>query len=329
MIHINEVLMRDFPDGISTWEEGIYDEGDCHMKHFDLTVFPRMARHGRTILCATALMATATMLPKSADAASVSIFLIADHTAPTTSGEVTTLEAYELSNLNNSDKARSVTEVTDFTFDIGTSLSFSSLTDPATGPSSGAPNTPFLTDQDEPDRNTLGYIDFETSTWDNSGLTGTTEEVDDQMDLGRNSRATFNAPTGGFTDLILADLGGLNPFTLNLCATADCSTAERIFNGFSSGLTNTLLALSNFASSDGVSGAEDQVWLFRFSETITDYVQVVENDNRSVFTGDRLQVDYLGATTPGSISPVPGPASLPLLAGGFILMGWVMRRKPA
>lgn len=278
---------------------------------------------------AIALLACVAGMPKSADAAILDIFLIADHTAPGTSGEIMTLEAYQLSNLNGSEKARSATQVSNFSFDIGSALSFSSVVDPSPGPSSGAPNTPFLTDQDEPNRNTPGYIESEIATLDNSGLTGTTEEVDDQLDLGRNSRATFSGPTGGFTDLILADLGGLNPFTLNLCSTANCSLAERLFNGFNGGLTSTLLGLSSFASSDGIIGAMDQLWLFRFSETITSFVQVVENDNRNTFTGDRLQVDYIGSDSVSTQppSPVPGPAGLPLLASGLMLLGWEMRRK--
>lgn len=101
-----------------------------------------------------------------------------------------------------------------------------------------------------------------------------------------------------------------------------------MFNGFNSGLTSILTGLNEFAATDGVSGATDQVWLFKFGETITDFVQVLENDNRNTCFGERLQADYVGSVAASAPSPVPAPASLPLLASGFILMGWAaMRRK--
>lgn len=275
-----------------------------------------------TTLPAVALLACAVALPKSVEAASLDIFLIADHTAPSASSEVTTTKAYQLGNLNGGGRATTATLVDNFTFDIGTAMSFASEFNPSSGPGSapGAAGANVVNDEGETGAGTASYVNSEISTWDNSGIPGTVAEADQQLDFGRNSSATFNGPSGGFTDLILADLGGLNPFTLYIGAT-------RVFNGFNSGVTNFLLGLDEFAPVDGVSGATDQVWLFRFGETITDFVQVLENDNRNTFLGERLQADYIGAVAAATPSPVPGPASLPLLAGGFVLLGWTLRRK--
>ncbi|WP_300064346.1 hypothetical protein [uncultured Roseobacter sp.] len=284
------------------------------------------------IASVTAVLACVATMPTSTDAATVDIFLIADHTAPNASSEITTTKAYQLGNLNNSGRARQATLVDNFSFNIGTAMSFASLNDPSTAPSFVGDPLPFLTDQDEPGRftpTTGDYVNSEISTWDNSGISGTTIEADEQLDFGRNSSVTFGGPAGGFTDLILADLGALNPLVLSFCPTVGCSSANRIFNGFSSGLTNTLLGLTEFAGADNVDGAMDQTWLFRFSETITDFVQITETGNRDVFTGGRLDADYIGAVgvNDNQISPIPGPTSLPLLASGFALMGWAMRRR--
>lgn len=277
-----------------------------------------------TSLPVAALLACAVAIPKSAEAVTLDIFLIADHTAPNTSSEVTTTTAYQFGALNGGGRATSATLVDDFTFGIGTAMSFASENNPSSGPGSaaGAAGVNVTNDEGETGAGTAVYVNGEISTWDNSGIPGTVVDADEQLDFGRNSSATFNGPTGGFTDLIIADLGGLNPFSLFLGTT-------RVFNGINRGLTNLLLGLDAFAATDGVSGATDQVWLFRWSETVTGSVQVLENDNRNTFFGERLQADYIGAASASTIapSPVPGPASLPLLAGGLVLMGWTLRRK--
>ena len=141
----------------------------------------------------------------------------------------------------------------------------------------------------------------------------------------------FDGPSEGFTDLIIADLGGVNPFQLSLCATPGCANPDLIFGGFGNSAPSPLApqihALPSFATTDGVAGAMDQVWLFRFDETITQSVQIRENDDRLVYTGDRMQVDYFGAVPASSLTPIPVPASLPLMASGIVLLGWAMRRK--
>lgn len=276
----------------------------------------------KTTLPAVALLGCVLALPKSAEAVTLDIFLIADHTAPNASSEVTTTTAYQLGNLNGGGRATSATLVNDFTFGIGSAMSFVSENNPSSGPGSapGATGVNVINDDGETGAGTVSYVNSEISIWDNSGIPGTTVAADEQLDFGRNSSAIFNGPSSGFTDLILADLGGLNPFTLYV-------GTSRVFNGLNRSVTNLLLGLNEFAATDGVTGATDQVWLFRFSEKVTDFVQVLENDNRNTFFGERLQLDYVGAAGASAVSPVPGPASLPLLAGGFALMGWALRRK--
>ena len=311
----------------------------------EIMEFTRMIIKNRTLralsrsLPTAAVLACATALPKSADAASFDIFLIAEHSAPVVTGtslSVTTQTVYQLRNLNTNFLAGSISQVNNFSFGSDTPLTLAALNDPSGGPSSGAPNEPWLTDQGEngagPTESgaTPAYVNAEISGWENSGIPGTTVDPDEQIDFGRNSSATFNAVSGGFTDLILADLGGLNPFNLSLCGDASCSLVNQIFGGFTRGVRNFLTGTGLFAlNDDGAAGTQDQTWLFRFSDPVTNGIQITEDDNRSVFTGVRLQGDYIGVQSAQSPapSPVPGPAGLPLLASGMVLLGWHLRRR--
>lgn len=306
-----------------------------------------MTRVGtRTLSMPTvAFLACAAITEKPAEAASVDIFLIAEHTVPSSATgaplSVTTSTVYQLSDLNSNFRARQATLVNNFTFGIDAALTFSSLNDPNSGPSSGAPDEPWKTDQNgvdadgttplyEPGAGTASYIDSEISTWDNSGIPGTTVDADEQIDFGRGSSVVFNQVIGGFTDLVISDLDALNPFELRLCGDAACSLVETVFAGFNGTLTSFLLGLDVFAASDtGVASEMDQTWLFRFSDPITDFVRVTEFDNRNVFTGARLQADFIGVGGTTATTPVPGPAGLPLLASGLGLLAWTLRRKKA
>lgn len=277
-------------------------------------------------------LAFALAMPNAANAVSVDIFLIADHTTPAsgTSGpfSVTTNTVYQLSDLNSGFRARQATLVNNFSFNIDNALSFAALDDPSAGPSSGAPGAAFLTDQNEIGAGTAAYVNSEISTWDNAGIPGSTIASNEQLDFGRNSLVTFNPVAGGFTDLVLTDLGGLNPFDLRICSDVLCTTEERIFSGFNRGLQDDLVANSSFAASDtGVASETDQTWLFRFHNTVTDFLRITEFDDRSVFTGARLQLDFAGTGGGSTITPVPGPAGLPLFASGLGLLAFSLRRK--
>lgn len=297
----------------------------------------RSAHLLRRALPVIALLVGAAALPKPSEAVSFDIFLIAEHSAPSVSTgaplSVTTQTVYQLSNLNAGFRARNVTQVSNFSFDIDTPLSFSSLDDPSSGPSAADPTGPWLTDQGETGAGTASYIDSQIATWDNSGIPGTTVDADEQIDLGRNSSVTFKPVLGGFTDLVLADLGGLDPFGLSLCDTAACSTVTQLFNGFTSGVRDVLIGTGLFALDDsGASSTQDQTWLFRFHDPVEDFLRLTEAGQRSTFRGARLQADFIGAKSTGGgngggpLSPVPGPASLPLLAGAIVLLGWARRR---
>lgn len=298
-----------------------------HLKQADYRdhVGKAVARIGRCALSVPmmALLACAGATVKSVEAASVDIFLIAEQTAPSSSTgspfSVTTSTVYQLGGLNSNSRATTAALVDNFTFNVGTALTYNSHENPD-------PAQP--SDPGEAGAGTASYVNFEMSTWDNAGIAGSTIDASEQIDFGRNASVTFNSVVGGFTDLIIADLGGLNPFDLSLCSDASCSVVETVFAGFSRSLTTFLTGLNVFAASDtGVASEMDQTWLFRFSDPIFDFVRVLEFDNRKVFTGARLQADFIGIGTPSSTTPVPGPAGLPLLASGLGLLAWALRRR--
>lgn len=285
------------------------------------------------------LASCAMLMPKTADAVSFDLFLIAEHTDPTSSTadlSVTTERVFQLTGYGSESKRRAtgVTEVTDFTFDINQALSYASRNDPATGP--GGTSDPWLTDQGENGASatasgaTEAYINSQVSTWENSGISGTTVDADEQLDLGRASRVTFDAVSGGFSDLVIADLGGFNDFNLSICPDAICSSITQIFGGMKKQVRNFLVGTGLFSTADtSVEANQDQLWLFRFTDPMKDYVSLIEDDHRGTFSGARMQADFVGvkAASTTSPSPVPGPAGLPLLASGFVLLGWARLRK--
>ena len=266
-----------------------------------------------------ALSAFALVSPKPAEALTYEIFLIATHSAPAPSTmapfSIDTTSVYLLDDLNSSQGARRATQVDNFSFDIDSALTF---------------NNGVSIDPTEPAASVNSYIDSEVATWDNVNISGTgPSSPDEQIDFGRNAPAIFNPAANGFTDLVIAELGGFNPFELGLCSDAVCGTYNRIFSGINSGLRNSLFDLPDFAINESdVESELDQTWLFRFSEPVFDYVRVLEFDNRNFFTNNRLQVDFIG--TGGGVSspsPVPLPTGLPLMASGLGFLAWRLRRK--
>ena len=269
-----------------------------------------------------ALIAFASISPNAVVAATYNIFLIATHTAPapstTAAFSVDTTKVYQLGDLNSGLGATSITEVDNFSFDVDAPLTFNNGVSLNPGESGG---------------DAASYINSEISTWDNvnipsSGLSVATE----QLDFGRNSQAIFNPAANGFTDLVIAELGGFNPFEVALCEDALCSTYNRIFSGINSDLRGALFGVGNlfpeFVINDSdVQSEMDQTWLFRFNEPIFDYVSVLEFDNRSFYTNERLEVDFIGTGGGVTTSPVPLPTGLPLMASGLGFLAWTMRRK--
>lgn len=283
---------------------------------------------------AASLIALTTTLPNAAQAVSFDIFLIADHEAPTSNGaspfSVTTKKAYRLFDLNGNNFARQAEVVDNFTFNINGPMTFNN-DNYNNGVNEDASQ---LTDMGETGQGTAALVNSELGTWENSGITNPNTRVNDpaeQVDFGRNAPIIMNPVAGGFTDLVIAELGGLNPFGLGLCDDADCTTLTRLLSGLNTGLRNTLAANPDFNVVDDVSdtgnGGVDQLWLFRFADPVTDFVRILEDDDRNFYTNNRLKADYVGTGSGSSASPVPLPTSLPLLAGGLGLMGWNLRRR--
>ena len=316
--------------------------------------FFSVSEAGQKKLCKT--MATLTVAgcaafavagAKPAEAASISeVFLIAEHTAPTPSTtaplSITTQTAYKLG-LNGRLRGNSFQIVNNFTIDVDAAMTFNNedyvfgsprdLTD--------------LNDQGEPTRVDAfslnpALVDAEIGTWDNVNTRspGYTFDASEQLDFGRNAPAIFNPVQGGFTELVVAELGGLNPFDLYTCDTANCQdpngggfNGQKIFGGLTDNTAEALFATPHFADPDNTPGEIDQTWFFRFDAPITGFLAIVENDKRGVFNNTRLQIDFLGAGgIPSSPDPndppaVPLPAGLPLLVGGLGLLGFVKRRR--
>lgn len=260
-----------------------------------------------------------------AEAVSVDIFLIANQSAPSASTgapfSTTTSTVYQLGGIRSDGKATTATLVDNFTFGIDQAMTFNSLWDD----DAAKPTDPSETMTG----GMASYINSEIATLDTAGISGSTADPAKRLDMGRNSQVTLNSVSGGFTDLLIAEIGGLNPFIVDLCPDALCNTVSTVFSGFNSRLRRTLLGFDEFASSDtGVEGEMDQLWLFRFKDRVNDFVRVTEQDSRSIYTGARLQADFIGVGGTATSAPaVPLPTSLPLLAGGLGLMGWTLRRR--
>lgn len=270
------------------------------------------------------LLAAAALAPRPAAALTMDIFLISEQSAPAagagSSFSVVATTAYQLGGLNSNSKATTLTAVDPFSFGVDGALTYSSHFNPR-------PLQPI--DPGETGAGTAAYVNAEVATWDNAGIAGGVIDPDEQVDFGRSGSITFNALVDGFIDLVLADLGGLNPFSMVFCPDAACTTVTPIFDGLNRGVTDLLLAMDDFAASDtGVESEMDQTWLFRFSEPVYDYVRVTENDDRNTFTGARLQVDFIGAGGP-SVRSVPAPVGLPMLAGAVAVLALARRRRRA
>lgn len=306
----------------------------------------------RNSTCLSALALTAAVAVVGAAPASASsipvpeVFLISQHTAPTSNSgalSFTTQRAYQLG-LNGRLIGTSAQLVQNFDVNVQTGLTFNN-----DDYNNGVNFDPFdqtdqLSPEDDPNlvletgQGTESYYNSQSETWDNVNIRDAnyTYDPSEQIDFGRNGPVIFNPVPGGFTDLVIAELGGLNPFELWLCESASCQdsngadNAQRMFTGLRDSLSTSLFAMQDFALEDNSDPSElDQTWLFRFSTPITSFVRVVESDNRSVFdrnVNSRVQVDFIGAGG-GAPSVVPVPTSLPLLAGGLGLLGFVMRRR--
>lgn len=272
-----------------------------------------------------ALAALAAGMASPAEALTMDVFLIATQSAPaatsSTPFSVATTVAYRLTDLNGNKKAKTATLVDDFTFDVGAALSYNS------DYANFDPSDPGIVDEGEVGAGSAALIQAEISLWDDVGIAGGGPET--HLDVGRNTDIVFNPVPGGFQDLIIAESGALTPFMLSLCPDVACGTGELIFSGFATVLEPFLVGLPEFALEESADETEmDQAFLFRFSDPVFDYVRVSERGNRSFYTGERLEIDFIGV---GAAAPVPVPGAAPLLAGGLACLVWFRRRgrRPA
>ena len=295
-------------------------------------ILDRVFQRVLTVSTAAACVAVLTA-PKSADAVTFDLFLIA---TPTVAGpssapfSATLSDVFQLDiNFTNSNgpTATGFSNVTDtFTFDVDQSLSF------ANDVTTGAGVDPH--DAGEPGEGTAARYDSQAGTWDDVGIANTNEEDDPEynIDFGRNASVIFDQVAGGYTELLIAEDGGFNPFDMYLCDDIDCNTSEKIFNGFNRLLGVALDGLDFFTASDSTDATEvDQAFLFRFDAPITQFLKITEDDDRSANgiyrDSQRLELDFIGVGE--TVSAVPGPAGLPLLLSGLGVFVWARRRKPA
>ena len=154
--------------------------------------------------------------------------------------------------------------------------------------------------------NQQARVNSEVGIWDdvgiiNEGSTDAPLNTDYTRMNGNGAEVVFNPVPNGFVDLIIAEDAALDPFQLSLCSNAACGTRTIVFDGFDAATANALLALSEFAAGDSSTASEmDQAFVFRFDQTITDYVAVKEFGN---FGGQKLEVDFIGT---GAVVPIPG-----------------------
>lgn len=320
-------------------------------KDFCATISRSLKQAGarKLSLCAVALSAIALTGAKPAEASLLDVFIISEHSAPTSdtaSLSFTTETVYRL-NVRLDGRSTSAEKLTDSektaymvdTITVDSGLTFNN-DDYNNGVNFDADDQ---TDQISPidtvnpileaGQGTEDYYNSQVATWDNVNNRDATYTYDptEQIDFGRNAPVIFNPVEGGFTELVVAELGGLNTFDLWICEDAACTVGASVFEGLSNSLSTSLFATPDFALEDDADASQvDQTWLFRFSAPVTGFVRLLEEDSRKVYdrtVNDRLQVDFVGVGGLPPVSTVPVPTSLPLLAGGLGLLGFVMRRR--
>jgi len=174
---------------------------------------------------------------------------------------------------------------------------------------------------------TAAHVNSEVATLDDVGVFGPGSDDVLNLDYGTGASVTFALPAEGVTRIMIGEDAGLDPFKLELCSDAACTTPQTLFNGFDNATKASILARADFGTADASDGPIDQVFLFRFDETAFGWMRVSEIGDFGGAEG--LEIDFIGGAIP-LIPPsvIPEPGSMLLFGlGGLGLVGGRIRRR--
>jgi hypothetical protein len=151
-------------------------------------------------------------------------------------------------------------------------------------------------------------VNSEISRLDDVGFVDESTDAHLNVDIDDGGWVTFRSPgtaSRPLYNLLIAEDAGLDPFKLEYCPTASCSTGKQVlFNGFSNGAYNTLMNSGNFQTGDTVSNIHnaaevrklDQLYFFEFAQPIVGgYFKISETSN---YGGTTLELDFAGGMVP-------------------------------
>jgi hypothetical protein len=187
--------------------------------------------------------------------------------------------------------------------------------------------------------NMKARVDSEINRLDDVGFFQEKSDAALNLDFSDNAAVVMASPGTAqrpLYNLLIAEDAGIDPFKLEYCPTAACTSSTRtlLFNGFSSAAMNSLLQgpLNNgggyFQTGDYIGNVNDpssvrrvdQLFLFRFSQPIVGgFFRISETSN---YGGTTLEIDFAGGT-------VPEPGTYLLTGTGaamLALAGWRRRR---
>ncbi|MEL7012639.1 MAG: VPLPA-CTERM sorting domain-containing protein [Pseudomonadota bacterium] len=243
------------------------------------------------------------------------VFLISEQAAPLGNSvpefTVSTTSVYKLGGFDSNLKATEATKVDNFDFRVKEALEYKNAASNINrheGVSSS---------------NMEARVNSELNMWDDVGVVADGRpDAPKNVDFSDGSWLSLKGLQTGFTDLIIGEDAGLDPFKLVLCP--HNQTCHKVFGGLSNSLLSSLGDQDDFSLRDTSDASNmDQAFLFRFAEPIFHHVGIVESKNghdRSAL----LEIDFVGV---GHITPVPVPAGLPLILTAAGAFAWLRRRQ--